>query len=300
MHELIQGLLVELVLVHDSLRVDFLHLLEAHLEHPLHQLQILGRHVRRHPAHHLVAARSYLRVRGKVEARVLLGGQVVGQLREVRALVSEGQRAVVLLLLLVHLLLGRLDGRLCDWLPLASLVPDEIVEVALVLLPQVAHLPLVLFVDDLAPLELRCDLRRLLLDQLCVELAEVPHYRVDLRRLLVGVSPSHPLLFLERPLDFCLGGRVVSGQKIVVLHLHFFLLPLPLLLYLLLLLLLQLQGAQVLPVRLFLPLLLQLVSPHEWVVVGVEALVKVGRGCFFERVDSVGTHLLVSLVLLGD
>lgn len=302
-HELIQGLLVELVLVHYSLRVDFLHLLEAHFEHLLHELQILGRHVGRHPAHHLVAARiylRYLRVRGKVEARLVLGCHVVGQMREVCAFVSEGQRVVALLLLFVHLLLRRLDDRLCDWLPLASFVPDEIIEVPLVLLPQVVHLPLVLFVYDLASLELGCDLSRLLLDQLGVKLAEVPGYRVDLWRFLVGVSPSHTLRFLKRPLDFCLWGRVVSGQKIVVLHLHFLLLPFPLLLYFLLLLLLQLQSAQIFPVGLFLPLLLQLVSPHKWVVVWVVTLIDFGRGCFFERVDTVGAHLLVSLVLFGD
>lgn len=223
-------------------------------------------------------------------------------MREVGAFVSEGQRVVAffLLLLLVLLFLGRLDSWLDYWLPFASLVSDEIVEVALVLLSEVVHLSFVLFVYDLASFVLGSDLHCLLLDELSVELAEIPDYWVYLWRFLVGIGSSHSLRLVNLSFYLCFWSWIVSWQKIVVLHLHFLLLPLSLLLYLLLLLLLQLQGTQIFSMSFLLLLLLELVCPHKRIVVGIVALVYFRRGCFFEWIGAIRTHLLVSLILFRD
>ena len=142
-------------------------------------------------------------VRGKIEAWLVLGWQVVGQLRKIGAFVPEGQRVVAFLLLFVQLLLGRLDSCLGYRLPFAFLVPYEIVEVTIVLLPEVVHFSLVLLIDDLASLVLGCDLRCLLLDEFGIELAEVSYYRVDLRRLLIRICSSHSLRLVNRSFYLC-------------------------------------------------------------------------------------------------
>ena len=142
-------------------------------------------------------------VRGKIEAWLVLGWQVVGQLRKIGAFVSEGQRVVAFLLLFVQLLLGRLDNRLDYRLPFAFLVLDEIVEVTIVLLPEVVHFSLVLLIYDLASLVLGCDLRCLLLNEFGVELAKVSDYRVDLRRFLVRICSSHSLRLVNWSFYLC-------------------------------------------------------------------------------------------------